>query len=703
MSSNLWALLIGVDFYFPNRLPDGGFFPNLGGCVHDVDRMEAFLRTRLGLRDERLFKLTASDTGQSQPPEPIAQWPTHANLLAALTQLTQQAQAGDQVYIHYSGHGGRATTIYPQLKGAQGIDETLVPTDIGHAATPYLRDVELAHLLQEMVDRGLLVTLVLDSCHSGGATRGLGGVRTRGISSIDTTPRPTASQMASPDVLAATWNTISGGNTRVMKVGSGWLIEPKGYTLLAACRGTELANEANFEGEAFGVLTYWLLDTLRQLGPALNYKMLHERILAKVHSEFPNQSPQLQGENDRAVFGSERVQPHFATTVLDVEPARLRLDAGQVHGLRKGAQFAIYPQGADLTSVEQRLALVTVAELGSVDAWATITTILHTDPIEQGAQAALLDSGNIKLQRPVRFAPRADLLAQIDQATALAKAQAALVATNSTFARLANEGESVAFQVAVNEQSEYEVWDPIGQPLANLRPALAISDPDAPAKMAQRLIHLARFRNVQELSNSDALSPLARALAVDLLGKQGAAYDPADPPDPQPIPVGKDGRPTIQPEEWLFLRIRNLLPKRNDPLQPWLNSLNITLLCLQSDWGIVQIYPGDAGSFALPLDAGGELVLPLQGKLPPAATQSTDVLKVFATLDTTNFRWLELPALDQPPVTRSRTRGGGDGTALEDLLAAVVYLEPRTRTMSVATAPSKGWVTAQVEVTVTAD
>ncbi|MGF1513489.1 MAG: hypothetical protein ACFB5Z_07320 [Elainellaceae cyanobacterium] len=46
-----------------------------------------------------------------------------------------------------------------------------MPIDIGNGETGRcLRDVELTTLLKRMRDKGLVVTLCFDSCHSGGTT-----------------------------------------------------------------------------------------------------------------------------------------------------------------------------------------------------------------------------------------------------------------------------------------------------------------------------------------------------------------------------------------------------------------------------------------------------------------------------------------------------------------------------------------------------
>ena len=204
-----------------------------------------------------------------------------------------------------------------------------MPTNIGMSTARYLRDVELGYLIRQMVEKDLNVVVVLDSCHSGGATRGAGGAVKRGIESIDITRRPAESLVADPSQLAAAWlDALRDGarGTRALKPGSGWLLEPRGYTLLAACRAQESAYEYPFDGvETRGALTYWLLDALTQLGPGLSYKVLHDRVLAKVHGQFGSQTPQLEGEGDRQVFGWDRVQSPQAVAIMSVDMAKSRV------------------------------------------------------------------------------------------------------------------------------------------------------------------------------------------------------------------------------------------------------------------------------------------------------------------------------------------------------------------------------------------
>lgn len=164
-------------------------YPNLGGCVNDVALLECFLKDDVGVLGDHISKLTSSvpdDPTQNAPREDCSIWPTYWNIIQAFYNILQKAQAGDFVYIHYSGHGARVRTVYGNLKESNGIDEALVPVDIevprDSEQSRYVRDLEIASWLEKFVQKGLRVTLVLDSCHSGGsnrtyesAVRGIGG------------------------------------------------------------------------------------------------------------------------------------------------------------------------------------------------------------------------------------------------------------------------------------------------------------------------------------------------------------------------------------------------------------------------------------------------------------------------------------------------------------------------------------------------
>lgn len=696
-TSKLYALLIGIDCYLSNRLPEGSSYKNLGGCVRDIKHVEDFLKLKLKMPPKHIFKLTASDIGKPEPAESPKEWPTYENMVKMFNHLTQITEPGDQVYIHYSGHGGRTKTNYPHLKGKNGIDEALVPTNIGDSTARYLRDIELAKLLERMVNKKLVVTVVLDSCHSGGMPKQGDDVEVRGLDKIDETIRPTESLVASDEELIKTWNTLTNSQTRDLQLGSGWLPQPEGYVLLAACRSNEYAFEYAFNGkERHGALTYWLLDSLEPLTPGLTYKVLHDRLLAKINSQFQRQTPQLQGEGDRLVFGSDRLSLQYAVNVNQIDPNKgLLLNGGQVQGLSKGAQFAIYPPGTtDFTEINKRLALAEITEISATQSWAEIKETFRSEPIEQAAQALLINPKSVKLVRKVRLVEKAEgkenneLSADIyqKQTTALQAVTDAMSIGNG-WVELVSDNETADYQITINRNGEYEICDPTTTPIANLRPPLKIDEVDSTTSIVKRLVHLAKYRATQQLNNyyhRSNLSGTKLAFTLEVIGKQ-SNYDPVEPPEPQPFD-DPENIPTLKVNEWAFIRIRN------DSSQP----LNITVMNLQADWGIAQVYPSGSGNF-ITFDPGQEEILPLNASLPNGYEEAQDILKVFATAGATDFHWLELPSLDKPilaPVGKS------PNNPLEELLAVIAAAQPPIKNLQPVRYPASEWITEQIVVSI---
>jgi hypothetical protein len=695
--SELFALLIGIDYYLGNEAPDGAFYDSLNGCVNDILGAQKFLQERLKLDDAHLFKLTATNLGiaAAEPPEAL---PTRKNIIAAFDALTDTAQAGDQIYIHYSGHGGRALTIYPDLKGADGLDESIVPMDIGSPDVNYVRDLEIATLLKRMVDKGLVVTLVLDSCHSGGATRGNPNARVRSArgNQIDRAVRRLDNLVGTPQELQALWMNTPKTKTRGVEAVSGWLPEPKGYVMLAACRANELANEDEFGDAVHGALTYWLLDALQNVTRETTYAQLHNRLVGKVHSRFVAQTPQLEGDMTRTLFGSDHLTSRFAINVLAYDAAKkqVRVNVGQSGLVNVGATLAIYPGDArDFSDVQARIALAQVTELGGGDSIATVTEILDaTKPLDAGAQAVVLNTGRLDLVRRVAFITRADVPQTIDQAQALRAVQDAIAAEQAARAAAgetsliesADAKTSPHYQISVNARGEYEISDSGGTPFPNLSPALRVDDSTAPSHVAKRLEHLARYHAIVELENYDDASPLADKLVAQLLlpppsWQRGQKIDFA-------ASTAAETNAALGVGETFILQITNKSKK----------VLNFAVLDLAPDWSVKQIFPGEDEATAT-LEPGKTVYKVYRTTLGEAYQTGTDILKVMATTETGSFRWLELMPLGGGP---RATRGAQTPrTALEALLNSINF--PATRGVETVRAASQEWVSVQVQLTVT--
>jgi hypothetical protein len=685
---NLYALLIGIDNYKPNP-----WYKSLQGCVRDINLVDDFLRQTLQPAPKQIYKLVSPnpdnavllDLRATQEQDVL---PTYANIVNAFKEITDKAEPKDLVYIHYSGHGGRTTTIFSEIKGEGQNDEGIVPMDIGEQQGQYLRDVELATLLKRLTDKGVVVTIILDSCHSGGATRGDCDIR--GSNDIDTTSRSQDSLVASRDELISNWKALTDGNKQ-----SSWLPESRDYVLLAACRPTEYAYEYAVNGkDRHGALTYWMIDTLKSGISGLTYKSLHDRVGAKIQSKFPSQLPMLLGESDRAVFGSDRVSTQYAVIVLQVDAnqTRLKLAAGLAQGLSSGTRFAVYPLGTtDFTDKQKQVAIVEVTEVEASSSSAKVLAeqdggIAMKGQIEQGAPAVIL-SVPVDLVRRVRLfgdkklgEAENDLPTQalVDQQAVALLALRQALAGNGWVVEVQDDDEA-HYQVAVGKSGEYEIC--IGMPLANLTPLLLTSDPEAPKEVVKRLIHLAKYQSVQELDN--LTSELSDAVEFELLNQ-----------NKQPLP--NPNNITLQQGELVYLRLKNT------SVQP----LNVAVLDLEPTWEVSQIpIQGlDAPFFQLVPNQSIDIRLRFTVPEGKGYTQAKEMLKLFATRGPADFRWLKLPSLDQE-IERKASRGtrsisnsfgklleavGEDTDAAPQLTRAAVY-EPD---------PSAEWVTKQIQMTV---
>jgi serine protease inhibitor len=680
-SPDLYALLIGINCYYPNRLSDGSSYRNLEGAVGDVKATRSFLQTLRKVPDDHILQLTSTlnpETGE--PIEPPEQLPTYANIIQRFKELGTLAPVGSQVYIHYSGHGGRSRTNYPQLKGGdRGIDESLVPMDIGQTDGQYVRDVELGALLKELVKRGLIVTVVLDSCHSGEATRGESAVR--GLGTIDETPRPVSHLVNTPEALAEAWEPAAEG-TRALQ--SGWLSQTQGYVVIAACRPNEYAFEYAFDPDSrdrSGALTHWLLDTLRQQTGSMTYKDLHDRLNGKIRSQFAQQTPMLVGDSNRLIFGSDRADIQYSIPVITVDRIKktVRLEAGQATGLRLGAEFAIYPNGTqDFSNSDDRLAIVKIDNLGSTTSQGPLEAILGQQAVDEG-DIAILIAASTNLVKKVQLVNQQQFG---DEENAL-QALRSLLRLNP-WLTLVESGTPTQYTIAVNAEGSYEIGDQSGVAIPNLRPLVTIDEPNATRKVVDRLVHLAKYHATESLDNFDKNSPLFGKLQVSWAGKL-ASYDPADAMPDVFEPFDDPTNPTVRSGECAFLKIQNNFNR----------AVNIAVLDLQSDWAIHQSHPIDPGAKFEVLDAGQTMTIPFPLTTGEGYSQSVDVIKVFAAIDSPNFRWLELPALDQP----LQSMASRSGDPLEALFASIGDSAPTSRDVSAVRYPSREWTTQQLRIT----
>ena len=237
------ALLVGINKY-------DHFGNDLQGCVTDVDLQRELLVHRFGFNPTDIKVL--SDTADDKP--------TRENILTAFNEhLIKQAQFGDVVVFHFSGHGSRVVDPTPVSNAIDSYNSTFVPMDAAGNAEgiPDIMGKTLFLLMSALARKTEHITAVLDCCYSGGGTRGNVRIRSvrNGSDGQDAKVSPIELEYQQQWLSQLSMSPEDFAQQRDRSV--------KGVMIAAAQRDQEAA-DATFNQFDAGVFTYFLTQYLWQ-------------------------------------------------------------------------------------------------------------------------------------------------------------------------------------------------------------------------------------------------------------------------------------------------------------------------------------------------------------------------------------------------------------------------------------------------------
>lgn len=306
------ALLIGINDYGAARpssdtAKSGRTFRNLEGAVNDVHTMREMLLSVYKFKPEEIVMLI--DGAASR-----------AAILAAIdAHLIAGAQKDDTCLFYFSGHGSQVKNSLSEE--SDHMDESLVPADSGDGAAD-IRDKELRRRFHPLLERGVRLTIILDSCHSGSGARGLpGGGQAR---------------------------LIPAENRDARDAFRGPTLEDRGALILSAARDTDLALETRTaEGKPHGVFTWAWTRAVRDAAANEPAIATFQRAAARMALERPEQVPVIAG-NAEARFApflgarQDRQSDQIVVAVRSIDTDGLvTIEGGWANGLTPNSELRL--------------------------------------------------------------------------------------------------------------------------------------------------------------------------------------------------------------------------------------------------------------------------------------------------------------------------------------------------------------------------
>lgn len=391
------ALIVGIGAYKKASIPD------LHGASADAKRMYTLLTdpAGLGFPKDNVCLLQNEDATLTQV---IDRFQQH---------LVGNAKRGDTVVFYYAGHGSQVQD--QNQDEADGLDETFVlydsrTNDNAGKRIADLRDDTFNGLLAQLSGKTKNITVILDSCSSGTATRAKTQFVSRYIEPDASVVAADAEAVLSSDV--AQW--IPADQEGLV-------------TLSAAVDGTPA-----WERDGKGIFTDALVYVLAQMSEPLTYQQVALRVAALVKAES-QQKVQFHGDLQRPIFEMTTAKKPLLWQVTDIGK-NIRIAGLPMPGMGAGAELRVFNGNVASIDLANRLKSKALLQVLSTDGLQATASVLwktvNATELQLGDVVTLIRPG----MRPLQIAFGAGVVAE-----------SRVAALKNTLARAVDEKQLVEF------------------------------------------------------------------------------------------------------------------------------------------------------------------------------------------------------------------------------------------------------------------
>ncbi len=311
------ALIIAIGDY-----PTDGGWPDISSH-NDIPHVEGAL-IKLGFQKKNMMMLQDKEA-------------TKSAILSAFANIESKLKKGDILFIHFSGHGQQV--VDDNGDEIDNLDEAIVPYNSpikwleGFNEGQYLiRDDIIGKWTNKyreiLGDKGQVV-VILDSCHSGSGTRGLG--LARGTDQI----------MAPSNI-----NNLSASQTTQESTMGIYAGDDKQLAPMASYFGAS-SRELNYEttddqDKPVGSLSFAFYSIVSKMTNPMSFDELFDRLSLKMKSIAPRQNPQWEGPADVYFLGGEASRKDYLFSINSfVNEQKIVVDIGTMGDVFEGTQIQL--------------------------------------------------------------------------------------------------------------------------------------------------------------------------------------------------------------------------------------------------------------------------------------------------------------------------------------------------------------------------